>query len=370
MYRLFVTMTVITVINFASINAEVYRIPLYKTSSVEKSSTETMRRYRRSGADPIILINYKNLQYYGTIKIGTPPQEFKILFDTGSSDLWVPSKDCDVSQHACLKHNKYDNTKSNTYVADGSTFDNPYHDGKVYGNLSIDNVRIGGLRVTTQTFGEVLKFSTEFWDRSQCDGVLGMGYPALSKFKMPTIFQNMIDQHVVSQRILSIYLNRNYEDSHFGGELLLGETNPSHYVGEFTYVDVTRKKYWQFKMDKIQVNNYISCLEGCQAIVDTGFSKIGELRDKISQFPDINFVIGGKTFRLTGQDYILKLGAEFGGKCIPGFQYVTPFDGIEWILGDVFIGRYYTVFDMGNDRVGFALQNKPWLPSYEVIIKY
>ncbi|XP_071646227.1 lysosomal aspartic protease-like isoform X1 [Temnothorax longispinosus] len=378
MYRLFVTMTVITVINFASINAELIRIPLYKTFTDEKFLTETMARLRSSTAN-VSLIDYDNLQYYGTIEIGTPPQTFKILFDTGSSDLWVPSKNCNVRQPACSKHNKYDNTQSTTYVPEKITFDVSYYDAKwqdvkLYGNLSNDNVIIGGLRVTSQIFGEVFNFSEGFLPWAQCDGVLGMGYPDLSEFEVPSVFQNMIDKHVVSQPIFSFYLNRNLTDV-FGGELILGGTDPSHYESEFAYVNVTKKKYWQITMDKFQIKNYTSCSEGCKAIVDTGYPRIagppqtieviyreiGVVNDTvpcdddyISKLPDINFVIGGKTFRLIGQDYILKLGADIGGKCIPGFQAVPPFDGIEWVLGYVFIGRYYTVFDMENDRVGFA----------------
>merc|ERR1712159_850528 len=86
------------------------------------------------GSDPSVpLTDVQDSEYFGEVDIGTPSQKFKVIYDTGSSNLWVPSKSCSN----CKKNGTlYDSSKSSTYAKNGKPFMLRYGTGSCSGSLS------------------------------------------------------------------------------------------------------------------------------------------------------------------------------------------------------------------------------------------
>ncbi|KAM5262642.1 gastricsin [Ctenodactylus gundi] len=318
-------------------------------------------------------MSYLDASYFGEISIGTPPQNFLVLFDTGSSNLWVPSVYC--KSQACTSHPRFNPADSSTYSTSGQTFSLQYGTGSLTGFFGYDTFAIQGTRVPNQEFGLSETEPGTNFVYAAFDGILGLAYPSLSVEGATTVMQGLLQEGALESALFSVYLGSQEE----GSALILGGVDESLYSGQIFWTPVTRELYWQIGIDDFYVGDQVSgwCSRGCQGMVDTGTSLLtvpqqylgtllqaigaegngmGEYFvncDSVKSLPTFTFVINGVQFPLTPSAYIL----QEDGYCMVGLEdtYLSSEDGQPfWILGDVFLRSYYSVFDLANNRVGFA----------------
>ncbi|KAF8006411.1 hypothetical protein BT93_K0650 [Corymbia citriodora subsp. variegata] len=441
---------------------------------------------RRNQMDPkgeiIYLKNFLDAQYYGEIGIGTPPQKFMVVFDTGSANLWVPSSKCMFSIN-CYFHSRYKSRLSSTYTKIGIPCKIHYGSGSISGVFSQDNVKVGDVVVKDQEFVEARKEGFLAFLADQFDGILGLGFQDIAVGGTTPLWYNMVEQGHVPQEIFSVWFNRD-PTSTLGGEIVFGGLDWRHFRGEHCYVPITKPGYWQIDVRGILVagNSTGLCDDGCEAVLDTGtsflagptrtitqinhaigavgivsfqcqtivsiygnriwehliaglrpeiicvdiglcvyngsqqfstrmdktfnngtekgslaketavctfcemiafwiqmqlkqqkakdriFKYVNELCeklpnptgksfidcDKMENMPHVSFVFGNKSFPLSPEQYILRVGESCSMICVSGF---VPLDIPEhhlWVLGSMFMGAYHTVFDFGNGKIGFA----------------
>merc|ERR1739848_504230 len=279
-----VTMKSVTLIGtllafLAASSTAFHKIPLHRmnkersVSDVGSSMKTIAGRWGPKDDPHEDLSNYLDAQYYGPIDIGTPAQTFNVVFDTGSSNLWVPSKKCPIWEIACRLHNRYDSGDSSTYKPNGTDFEIQYGSGSMSGFLSTDTTCMAGVCVTDQTFAEATHEPGLSFIAARFDGILGMAFPKISVDGVPPVFNNMVDQGVVDAPVYSFWLNRN-PDEELGGVMVLGGSDDTLYEGEFSYVDVVEPDYWRISMDGLSLGEdlNVGCNGGCMGIVDTGSS--------------------------------------------------------------------------------------------------
>lgn len=101
---------------YVPLNRNTYDIS--STNHISPSQSLNLFLRRQDSKAHLSITNFLDAQYYGEIFIGNPPQKFQVIFDTGSSNLWVPSQKC-ISE-ACWTHNTYNSQVSSTYKNNGT----------------------------------------------------------------------------------------------------------------------------------------------------------------------------------------------------------------------------------------------------------
>jgi len=334
-----------------------------------------------SGRGVVKIDDYQDAQYFGEISVGKSKQTFKVIFDTGSSNLWIPAPNCT----GCGSHSKFREADSTTYkrgpfpglVTQG--FDLTYGSGEVKGYLGSDSVVMGGVAVNNQIFGEVYdpKGLGLAYKVGKFDGILGMAWPRISVDGIPPVFQNMVTQKAVGESVFSFHLGKDGAS----GELVIGGVDNSHYSGDLHYLPLSNETYWEVELQGMSIGGK-SVTNVQRAILDTGTSVLagptaeveaiakqigahpvlpfGPYKkefivpcSKLDKLPSLAITLGGKDFTLTASDYTLDIAKT---ECMFGFTGIDmpPEVGELWILGDVFLRKFYTVFDVGQRRVGIA----------------
>jgi hypothetical protein len=251
------------------------------------------------------VVSFKT-SYSGVISIGQPvPQSFRVVFDTGSGHLILPSVEC--GSEACLVHKKYNQSASSTavpinadgsVVAPGKTCDQVnigFGTGKVKGEFVRDMLCLGeptpeaeGHELADSSVADAhcveinavmaIEMSTIPFKNFGFDGIIGMGLSTLALSKEFSFFDLLSKSGKLSIPHFGVFLTEGEhgEDS----EIAMGGHNPARTLGPIAWTDVVMQDmgYWQVEIKALRVGGVEMdvCKDGtCRGVVDTGTSHLG-----------------------------------------------------------------------------------------------
>ncbi|RIA93908.1 aspartic peptidase domain-containing protein [Glomus cerebriforme] len=335
------------------------------------------RHYRRANQETTVMQDEQNdLSYFGQITVGN--QNFNVILDTGSSNLFVPNKGC--TSLTCKNHNVFDPAKSPTFKPEGNPWKIQYGIGSASGITGIDNVQIGTFIAQNQIFGLANLISD---DNAQHipDGILGLAFDNLNTMdkNAPTLVSTLINQNVMNP-IFSFHFSR-AADVNDQGTFTLGGVDQTKFTGNINYNPVIATPaiktigLWTINLDDVVVNDQPIGFTGRSAIIDSGTSNIilpnadaAIVHQQIpgSQFvPDasayvipcdtttvVSFKFGGINYAIQPKDLILVPLDQ--NNCVSTLLPILDLGPTTWLIGIPFLKNVYSVFDVANKNIGFA----------------
>jgi len=339
--------------------------PLSYENYMSTKAKFEMLKESNQAPDSIPVKDYMNTQYFIDLTIGTPPQTFTVVPDTGSSNLWVYSKKC----HAipCLTHHTYNEKTSSTYVADGQVMDIQYGSGGVKGVVSKDTAMVGGnITAKGMGFGEMKSVSGASFYVSQMDGIVGLGYSTISADKLPTF----VETADIEDKSFAFYLKSNPEESimTIPGKLDAGYTLvKKHMVAEKTYWNVNLTSMHQKGGKPVTqtglmaaIDSGTSLIVGSKDVIDPLIEGIEVAQDcsNVDSLPEITFTLDDTEYELSASDYVVKITQGKKTQCLMGIMSTAVPAGFHYVIvGDVFFRKFNPYFNGNDNSVSFYTED-------------
>ncbi|KDQ07158.1 hypothetical protein BOTBODRAFT_70522 [Botryobasidium botryosum FD-172 SS1] len=339
---------------------------------------------QRALGDAHITNQDADTSYTGLLAIGTPPQQFSVVLDTGSSDLWVASTSC--VQCTSIISNFFDPARSTSFADTRANVSIKYGSGQVAGTIGVDTVSMAGYTVTNQSIGVMSQLAGNLVS-STVTGIIGLAFQSLSKIGTPPFWQALVASGKWQQPLMGFYLTRFLNvtgagTQEYGGEFTMGHLNSSLYTGDIDYVPLPAKaaSYWLIPLQQVIIQGTTLGNTGTPsyAAIDTGTTLVGGPANVIAQiyshipgaqpaagklqgyysYPcstNINIALnfGSKTWPISKDDFLL--GQLDSDNCLGAF-FALNVSGlsVDWVIGDTFLKNVYSVYRYSPPAVGFA----------------
>ncbi|KAJ3853969.1 acid protease [Lentinula lateritia] len=326
-------------------------------------------------------IEGQDVGYLATIQMGTPPQDFLILMDSGSADLWVGSESCtSTAGGGCGSHTFLGTASSSTFQDSGKQFAVTYGTGNVAGTIITDNIAVAGLNLTGHQFGVADSESDDFADNSvPFDGLMGLAQSSLSEQGVPTPPESLASAGLISDAITSFKISREADDLN-DGEITFGGLDATKFDSSTltTFDNVNADGFWEGAMDSVTVDGTDTQLTGRTAILDTGTTLIvappadatavhqliqGSASDGQGGFTvpcttnaSVALSFGNTAFAIDPRDIAFQPvdANDPTGDCISGISSGEIGAATEWLVGDVFLKNAYFSVDVGKNAISLA----------------
>jgi len=334
--------------------------------------------------------------YLGTVQIGTPPQSFNVVLDTGSSDLWVADTSCTTCPGGTPT---FDSSKSSSFkTATGANARTTirYGSGAVAGDINTDVVSMAGFTINSQTMLSVDRTTSQLLTGTM-SGIMGLAFDTIANSGATPFWQTLASSNQLSTPEMAFWLTRELNNPQaaqsevFGGVFTLGGTNSSLFTGDIEFLNFpsgTQPSFWLLSVSQLNVNGKsvaITTGDSAVAAIDTGTTLIGGPTNDVAAFwnlvPNsgpiqnmpgffafpcgtnlqVSMSFGGKVWPINTPDMNLGAISQDGQDCLGGIFDLTQGSSIvagggnpNWVVGDVFLKNVYSVYRMSPPSVGFA----------------